>query len=355
MQAYQQKNWFLTYNAVVEIGPWLFSEEGLIVDQAVSTKDNALNYVFFHLLRKVRLPRIEKFVASIGLKYGIRINEIFGFKAIECSSRGNRIHKHPGFRTLVMHDLQNHDNFKLWTAYNAYEKPQQAGYFSLRRLAREEQASYVSNGDDPTEENHQRATGSFSPQRLAREERASRVPDRDGHINENHEASAEFDVVKKRRAMDAAPGEESCPLALSTFEEFEANVLTALLEVSCAYQKNRFEDLLETEKDYSEGVLPPSGHVYVAVSKAVQYPKIGATRRGDPNYRIKELSRHVPSPFNLVYSVSTPTPFRSENEIHKHFDAFRIKEKGACTEFFSVDLETIEKFLQENYAGFKKH
>ena len=323
MQAYQQKNWFLTYNAVVEIGPWLFSEEGLIVDQVVSTKDNALNYVFFHLLRKVRLPRIEKFVASIGLKYGIRINEIFGFKAIECSSRGSRIHKHPGFRTLVMHDLQNHDNFKLWTAYNAYEKPQQAGYFSLRRLAREEQAS--------------------------------RVPDRDVHINENHEASAEFDVVKKRRAMDAAPGEESCPLALSTFEEFEANVLTALLEVSCAYQKNRFEDLLETEKDYSEGVLPPSGHVYVAVSKAVQYPKIGATRRGDPNYRIKELSRHVPSPFNLVYSVSTPTPFRSENEIHKHFDAFRIKEKGACTEFFSVDLETIEKFLQENYAGFKKH
>ena len=169
------------------------------------------------------------------------------------------------------------------------------------------------------------------------------------------DTDTEFDVVKKRRAMNAASDEESCPLALRAFEEFEANVLDAISVVSSVYQKSRFDEFLEMEKDCMQRTLPVSGCVYVAISRAVKYPKIGATRRSDPLCRLKELSRHVPSPFNLVYSVSTICPFSLEAEIHKEFDAFRIREKGACTEFFSVDLEIIEEFLKRNYDDFKKH
>lgn len=168
-------------------------------------------------------------------------------------------------------------------------------------------------------------------------------------------ADHEFDVVKKRRIMDSCPDLSDDPRALSYFEEFEANVLPALFEVSSDYQKVRHEELLELELDVCNQTAPARGCVYVAVSPAVKYPKIGATRRSDPSLRLRELSRHVPSPFKLVFTVSTLTPFSLEAEVHRHFDAFRLREKGACTEFFSVELESIEKFFLEKYPEFEKH
>ena len=33
----------------------------------------------------------------------------------------------------------------------------------------------------------------------------------------------------------------------------------------------------------------------------------------------------------MAYSVPTFTPFKLESDIHTYFNAFRIKEKGACS------------------------
>ena len=173
-------------------------------------------------------------------------------------------------------------------------------------------------------------------------------------------ADYEYDVVKKRKIMETVDDDEAgetCPEALRHFEEFESQVLDALSLVSQEYQSIRFQELLDMEKDLCTAVgkaQPAPGFLYVAISSAVRYPKIGATRRSDPSLRLRELSCHVPSPFKLVYTVSTLTPFSLEADVHKHFDAFRLREKGACTEFFSVDLESIENFLSQ-YANFEKH
>ena len=68
--------------------------------------------------------------------------------------------------------------------------------------------------------------------------------------------------------------------------------------------------------------------------------------------RLRELSRSVPYAFELVYYIKTFTPFNVEAEVHQHFNAYRIREKkGASTEFFNLDLETIGEFLRTRYPG----
>ena len=55
----------------------------------------------------------------------------------------------------------------------------------------------------------------------------------------------------------------------------------------------------------------------------------------------------MPSPFKLLYSVATPTPFKLEARVHRHFDTHRIRESGACTEFFNVEAGAVGSFLEK--------
>ena len=168
------------------------------------------------------------------------------------------------------------------------------------------------------------------------------------HLNQ-----PEFDVVKKRRIMDAVLDDTedagTCPKALERFEDFEANVLKALAEIDLDDKEFKNNEILQMEQDLCSGVQPTMGGVYVAVSKAVKYPKIGATRRSHPSARLAELSRYVPSPFELMFWVPTIVPFKTEAEIHRHFAALRIREKGACTEFFDVDVGVLGEYLRTEY------
>ena len=172
-------------------------------------------------------------------------------------------------------------------------------------------------------------------------------------LSSSESEAIEFDVVKKRRMMDQAPEEvaSECPDSLQRFEAFEAHVLPALLKIDAEDKQTRNDELIQMELDICSGAaLPCAGGVYVAVSKAVKFPKIGATRKSEPAPRLKALSRYVPSPFEAVYWVPTIMPFKVESEIHRHFDAFRLREAGACTEFFNVDVQAIGEYLKANYA-----
>jgi len=160
----------------------------------------------------------------------------------------------------------------------------------------------------------------------------------------------EYDVVKKRRMMDAGnDDDQTCPDALQQFEEFESSVLPALLEMDKDDRQTRHNEMLQMEQDLCSGVKPVSGGVYVAMSNAVKYPKIGATRRAHPSGRLQELSRYVPSPFKAIFWVPSMLPFKTEADIHRHFNSLRIREKGACTEFFDVDIATVGEYLKANY------
>ena len=165
-----------------------------------------------------------------------------------------------------------------------------------------------------------------------------------GH--ENNEGESEFDVVKKRRLIDSSTGEgETDPEALVRFEDFELNTLPALLEIHANDLVQRAIEVAEFEDDVFNGKQPPLGGVYFARSKVIPALKIGATRRSDPNLRLKELSRSVPAPFELVAWIPTDRPFKLERSVHEHFKAHRILTKGACTEFFQIDDSAVLSFV----------
>jgi hypothetical protein len=75
--------------------------------------------------------------------------------------------------------------------------------------------------------------------------------------------------------------------------------------------------------------------------------KIGATRREDPQIRLRELSQYVTVPFTLTAWLPTPTPFRLEADVHKHFEEKRINTKGsgAGTEFFRIEKKEVVESL----------
>jgi hypothetical protein len=158
------------------------------------------------------------------------------------------------------------------------------------------------------------------------------------------EDAFEFDVVKKRRAIDtaaalgpASPSADDSAAALAAFEDFESSVLPALERIKADEDNHRHLELLQLEDDVAKGTpIVAAGGVYFAWSPCLQCTKIGATRRDTPGPRLRELSRHVTAPFALTGWIPTPTPFRLESVAHAHFAARRIREAGAGTEFFRI-------------------
>ena len=166
----------------------------------------------------------------------------------------------------------------------------------------------------------------------------------------------EFDVVKKRRLMDAAgPADdgEDCLEAHAYFKQFEADVLGALMKslakVHEDENQNYRRELLEEEAEDNDGTVAPKarGGVYMAKSDALPHViKIGATRRAGPEQRLYELSRCVPKPFQLLKWIPDRKPFALENLIHQHFAKRRLKETGAGTEFFEIEDKDIDTMVE---------
>ena len=164
---------------------------------------------------------------------------------------------------------------------------------------------------------------------------------------------AEFDVVKKRRRMEASEETyEPCPNALAQFHEFEEHTLPALLAVHANDIAHRANEMEEFEDDVFSRRPLPVGGVYFARSPAINALKIGATRRPGPEARLRELSRCVPIPFELVAWVPTDRPFKLERRVHAFFMQQRIHASGACTEFFTVDNTAARALADILHCGF---
>ena len=157
-----------------------------------------------------------------------------------------------------------------------------------------------------------------------------------------------FDVVKKRKLMDASESVDqvSAPAALLAFEDFELSVLPALNSICANEEDFKRQEMLDLEKLLAQGILPlHTGGVYFAWSSCLGCMKIGFTRREDPHIRLKELSRYVTSPFTLAAWLPSPTPMRLETTTHKHFCNKRISTPGAGTEFFSITEADAEAYV----------
>ena len=160
--------------------------------------------------------------------------------------------------------------------------------------------------------------------------------------------SDELDVVKKRRRMNDQPSsyeEQSSSQALRTFADFERSTLDAMLS---AIQADDVRVRQIEISEFQEDGAQTKGGVYVARSKSIAALKVGATLRPSPWPRLKELTRFVDDPFQLVWWVPTETPFVLERTIHVYFESVRLKVPGVSTEFFQTDEDAVHAFISSN-------
>ena len=97
------------------------------------------------------------------------------------------------------------------------------------------------------------------------------------------------------------------------------------------------------------------GFIYILNNPSLEgMVKIGATTK-DPNDKCRELSSNpsIPTPFNIVYYLSSMNPFKVIGIVHTILDEYRVNKSR---DFFKVDvaqtvnlIEDIEKMLSTNY------
>ena len=317
---------FITYNRL--------HEYGLCVDECHYTCDAAVVYTYFHIKAAAHLSTVMHFLGYVRERFNVVLTEVFGYCTVVpfTAFRG-----HIGAKVLSEHYIGKHPNFVACTDGDpGVVRGFLFGADKLRRLT-----SMIRG--------RSRGMADFFDS-MVRE------------LRDNNK-TVEYDVVKKRRRMedqDAGGSVDTCPEALKIFEDFESSVLLALKAIDRYDTAFKCEEVIQLEDELGSRLnnaltIPRDmsstdimrGGVYVAKSRSVGFPKIGATRRTFEE-RHREL-RVVPSPFLLVYWVPSAAPFKTENAIHKHFNANRIREHGGNSEFFDVDLRVIGQHLKETY------
>lgn len=291
----------------------------MAVDECYTTVDCALKYTLVHLKTKQRDTALHKFMTYCTQRYGIVEQEIFGYSSVSAGSASDGLFEHPAFRVLVLHKAESRLCFSWWI-----ESPGIRGGGILAAYARRSGAP----GGGRELVVHRCVTKWTPP-----------AP-----------SSPEYDVVKKRRTMESSPpsthDDDDSASALAAFADFERSVLPALQSIAEDEAEHRRAELEALEDCMARGVVAPTaGGVYFAWSDCLGCMKIGATRRDDPLLRLRELSRHVTTPFVLCGWLPTATPFRLETRAHAHFAAARIgRAPGTGTEFFRIDAAAVAEY-----------
>lgn len=173
-------------------------------------------------------------------------------------------------------------------------------------------------------------------------------------IREHEKAIKEAEAEERRnlKALEQARKEYE-KIMLTKTEEEKAKFALKIEQL----EKQLEEAHQNKEKAISQAQLTKSGHVYIISnigSFGENVYKIGMTRRLDPMDRVKELGdASVPFPFDvhaMVYSEDAPG---LENKIHREFKNKSTNLVNLRKEFFNVNLEEVEQFVNENYGEFK--
>lgn len=313
---------FITYDAIHA------TEDS--VDECHYTTDNTIVYTYVHFTRRISIYAFQSIIKTATASANIVLTEVFGYESIINLSGNAPFNDHIGLKVLIGHYQSNDPKFTPCT--DGIRRVSRGILWRSNQISRIKEMVHTRN----------KSLSQFLDTMIS--------------DLQHHKQAEEYDVVKKRKKMETVTedeGDESCPAALARFEDFESHVLHALDAVTQFDTKARHDDLLGLEAELEQRMQAPVprhplvGGVYVAKSKSVSIPKIGATRRTFAE-RHKGL-RVVPSPFQLVYWIPSATPFKIENAIHKHFNYARIREAGGNSEFFNVDLKTIGTYLKATY------
>ena len=128
------------YNSTI-LTPSMMDEIYHSADEIVSTRGIGIQYTLVHLKKKassVSLANALKTLEPIGVKG----SEIFGYNTVEGNtpSASEHLENHPGFRTLVDHEIHKNSEFRRWTA-DGYNPNGLSGYNLLKTRLLANQAS----------------------------------------------------------------------------------------------------------------------------------------------------------------------------------------------------------------------
>ena len=177
-------------------------------------------------------------------------------------------------------------------------------------------------------------------EQMREEEKAQRELEKAQKDAEIEELRREDALIKARRELEAATGEELNRL----------NEQVAILEQQLKEAREMKERALSMAQQTKRG------HIYVISnigSFGEDVYKIGMTRRLEPMDRVRELGdASVPFEFDvhaIIYSENAP---ELESKLHRRFDDKRVNMVNYRKEFFNVSLEDIADAVKELHGDF---
>jgi hypothetical protein len=172
------------------------------------------------------------------------------------------------------------------------------------------------------------------------------------------EETDEFDVVKKRRTIQAANdfvGDDvTCTIlgsdaAADYFKSFSSEVFTALQNLCIREVELRKDDDACAFGDSLGEAGKKVGYVYAAGNPSLGcgIAKIGATCRDSPWPRMRELSSYFPTDFYIIALIPCTNAFEVEKRVHMHFADKRVwrERTGRKTELFLVSEEVVSNYF----------
>lgn len=170
-------------------------------------------------------------------------------------------------------------------------------------------------------------------------------------MREEERAQRELERAQEEAAAEEGRYEKALARAHADIAKANAEQAAVIGARIAQLEAQLAEAHAKAERAKSMAQMTRSGHVYI-ISNLGSFGetvyKIGMTRRLEPLDRVKELSdASVPFEFDmhgLVWAEDAPA---LENALHRHFDRHRVNLVNPRKEFFRVEIEQIEAFLEQ--------
>lgn len=173
-------------------------------------------------------------------------------------------------------------------------------------------------------------------------------------IREEEKRQKEIDQAQKEAEKEEDHYQKALLQAQKEMEKAKDEELSVFQDKIAALEEQLKLAQEKKERAIAQAQLTKSGHIYVISnigSFGENVYKIGMTRRLEPMDRVNELGdASVPFKFDVhafIYSENAP---ELEKKLHDYFKNKSVNLINFRKEFFNVDLEEIEKFVNENHG-----
>lgn len=171
-------------------------------------------------------------------------------------------------------------------------------------------------------------------------------------IREEEKVQKEIEEAQKQAQDEEDRYQKALTKAKSEIDKAKGKELQNLREQLKELETKLKEAQELKQRAMSRAQMTKSGHVYIISnigSFGENVYKIGMTRRLEPFDRVRELGdASVPFTFDvhaMIYSDNAP---ELESKVHQYFENKRVNMVNERKEFFTVNIEEIKRFADEN-------